>query len=212
MRLDTRSAIAGLVLAIAMGSAVPAAFAQTPPPQDHSTHHPPGAAPGQPAAPTPPTQGGMMGQGGMMAGMMCADMMGKQADGKPGEMGQMMPMMQHMMTMMSARSGMMMPNVEGRIATLKTELKISDAQMPQWNRFADALRATASSMNEMHKTMMQSDRKSLPDRMAAREQMMTTHLAAMKSLREALQPLYATLGDEQKKVADQIMIGPMGMM
>jgi hypothetical protein len=64
----------------------------------------------------------------------------------------------------------------------------------------------------MHKTMMQSDRKSLPDRMAAREQMMTTHLAALKSLREALQPLYATLSDEQKKIADQIMIGPMGMM
>ena len=154
----------------------------------------------------------MMGQGGMMAGMMCADMMGKQADGKPGEMGQMMPMMQHMMTMMSARSGMMMPNVEGRIATLKTELKISDAQMPQWNRFAEALRTTASSMNEMHKAMMQSDGKSLPDRMAVREQMMSTHLAALKSVRQALQPFYATLSDEQKKIADKIMIGPMGMM
>jgi hypothetical protein len=152
-----------------------------------------------------------MGQAGMMGGM-CADMMGKHADGKPGEMGQMMPMMQHMMTMMSARSGMMMPNVEGRIATLKTELKISDAQMPQWTRFADALRGTASSMNEMHKAMMQSDQKSLPDQMAAREKMMTAHLVALKSVREALQPLYATFSDEQKKFADKIMIGPMGMM
>lgn len=214
MRSNMRSAIAGLASAIVMASASPAAFAQSPPAQDHSTHHPPGAVPAQPSTPTPAPQGGMMGQGGMMPNMGCADMMGKQADGKSGEMAQMMPLMQHMMTMMSARSGMMMPNIEGRVATLRAELKISEAQMPQWNQFADALRKTAASMNEMHKTMMQSDKtaKPLPEQMATREQGMATHLASLRAMREALQSLYATLSDDQKKIADKIMIGPMGMM
>ena len=43
---------------------------------------------------------------------------------------------------------------EGRIAFLKTELKITDAQISQWNAFADALRANARRMSEMRSTMM----------------------------------------------------------
>ena len=34
-------------------------------------------------------------------------------------------------------------HIEGRIAFLKAELKITDAQLPQWNTFADALRSDA---------------------------------------------------------------------
>jgi hypothetical protein len=40
----------------------------------------------------------------------------------------------------------MADHVEGRIAYLKAELKITEAQMPQWNAFADALRSNAASM------------------------------------------------------------------
>jgi hypothetical protein len=82
----------------------------------------------------------MMGPGGQM-GMM-------------GDMKQMMPMMRNMMTMMGAQSGMMAADVEERIASLRTELKITDAQAARWNRFADALRATAKSMNGMFEQMM----------------------------------------------------------
>jgi len=68
--------------------------------------------------------------------------------GPPGIMGDMRQMMRNTMTMMSS-------NVEGRIATLKTELKITDAQAPQWDRFADALRSAAKSMNGMPAQMME---------------------------------------------------------
>ena len=54
--------------------------------------------------------------------------------------------------------GMMMgmaDHTEGRIAFLRRELKITDAQMPQWNAFAEALRANARRMSGMHETMMQ---------------------------------------------------------
>jgi hypothetical protein len=42
--------------------------------------------------------------------------------------------------------------------------------------------------------------------------MLTAHLNSVKTLREAADPLYAVLSDEQKKVADGLMVGPMGMM
>ena len=40
---------------------------------------------------------------------------------------------------------------------------------------------------------------------------MTSMLEAIKATRAALAPLYAVLTDEQKKVADQLIHGPMGM-
>jgi len=105
-------------------------------------------------------------------------------------------------------------HVEGRIAFLKTELKITDAQQPLWNPVADAIRANAKDMAEvmpmMRSTMQPSS--TLPDKLAAREKVMTAHLEALRKLKAAVEPLYAALSDDQKKTADQLMIGPMGMM
>ncbi len=186
------SAIAVALLAI---GAAPVALSQTPPPagqtdQDHCAHHP--DAKGQDKPGSPPATGAMM---------------------HGDDMKQMMSMMRDMMTMMSAHSGTMASHVEGRIAALKSELKITDAQAPQWDRFADALRGTAKSMEAMQQQMMKASAPStLSARLVRQEEMLTTHLAAVKSLRAALEPLYATFSDEQKKVADGIRIGPMGMM
>jgi len=41
---------------------------------------------------------------------------------------------------------------------------------------------------------------------------MTAHLEALRKFKAAVDPLYAALGDEQKKTADELLIGPMGMM
>ncbi len=38
--------------------------------------------------------------------------------------------------------------------------------------------------------------------------MLAAHLSAV----QALEPLYASFSDEQKKIADGLMIGPMGLM
>ncbi len=63
--------------------------------------------------------------------------------GMPHEGG--MPMGQGMGHEVMMGPGMMMcrmgEHVEGRLAYLKAELKITDAQTPQWNAFADAYRA-----------------------------------------------------------------------
>ena len=139
--------------------------------------------------------GAMAGAGGMpMMGMMRM-MMGQ--DGMSG------------MPMMAAMAG----HVEGRLAFLKTELKITDAQLPLWNVVADAIRANAKSMGEMSGGMMRSSQTAtLPEKLALREKMMTAHLEALHRLKAAVDPLYAALSDEQKKTADEVLMGPMGMM
>ena len=181
--MHRRKVCAWLVLMLALIAG--SALAQQP---QHDEHHPP--AP--PAAAGPGMPGGMAGGGDMpMMGMMRM-MMGR--DG---------------MSMMGA----MARHVEGRLAFLKTELKITDAQLPLWNAVADAMRANAKTMGDMAGGMMGgSQTATLPDKLAMREKMMTAHLEALRKFKAAVDPLYAALSDEQKKTADELLIGPMGMM
>lgn len=53
---------------------------------------------------------------------------------------------------------------------------------------------------------------SLPDRLDQHEQFMVAQLDVVRATNKALKPLYAALSDSQKKVADQLFWGPMGMM
>ena len=181
--MHRRKVRAWLVLMLALIAG--SALAQQP---QHDEHHPP--AP--PAAAGPGMPGGMAGAGDMpMMGMMRM-MMGR--DG---------------MSMMGA----MARHVEGRLAFLKTELKITDAQLSLWNAVADAMRANAKTMGDMAGGMMGgSQTATLPDKLAMREKMMTAHLEALRKFRAAVDPLYAAFSDEQKKTADELLIGPMGMM
>ena len=126
-----------------------------------------------------------------------------------------MPMMGMMQTMMGQDGMRMMSgHAEGRVAFLKAELKITDAQLPLWNAVADAIRANAKGMSEMMSGMMGRSQSTaaLPEKLAAREKMITAHLEALRKFKAAVDPLYAALSDEQKKTADELLIGPMGMM
>ena len=167
--------------------------------QDHGAHHPDGGAVAQqlPAQPEAP-QAGRTGPG-MMGGMM--------GQGQAGPAG-MMPMMNMMMGMQSGAE-----HVEGRLAFIKAELKITDAQAPQWNVFAEAVRRNAGSMAEMRKSMMGAEGApaTLLERLAREDKLVAAHLAALKKTEEAVTQLYGVLTDDQKKVADTIVVGPMGM-
>lgn len=184
---------------------------------DHEAHHP-----GQteaPAAkqPTPPSgPSGMMGQG-MMGG----------AQGMMGGRGMMGGNMADMMQMMGQRgaetgcTGMSMAtadHVEGRIAFLRTELKITDAQSSAWNAFADALRANAKSLGEVRASMMSQAsgaQQSLADRVALQEKWLAARLEGTRAIKSALTTLVSTLSDDQKRSADELLaphIGMQGMM
>jgi LTXXQ motif family protein len=127
-------------------------------------------------------------------------------------MPMMMDHMSHMMSMMHEK----VAHEGERIASLKTELKITEAQTPAWNKFADALAAAGKSMEQsvegMQKQMTQAGASSLPEKLERHAKMAAAREANLNAIKAALDPLYASFSDEQKKIADELKIGPMGLM
>jgi hypothetical protein len=161
--------------------------------QEHDAHHPESSA-AAPAAPAMPPGG--MDMGKMMGGGM-----------------DQMPMMR-MMRGMGGGEMRMMPSehVEGRIAFLKTELGITEAELPQWNAFADALRNSAKTMRMAMGNMPGGMPAALPAKLDAMTAMMTARLDGLKTTAAATKALYTVLTDAQKKVADELVMSPMGGM
>jgi hypothetical protein len=138
-------------------------------------------------------------------------------------MGGNMPMMQmmRMMGQSGAESGCAsmsgkatIDRVEGRIAFLKTELKITDAQDAAWNAFADALRANAKSLGEVRASMMPqagAGQAGLVDRLALQEKWLAARLEGTRAIKSALTNLVGTLSDDQKRTADELLAPHMGM-
>jgi hypothetical protein len=186
---------------------VPAQSAEDP-------HHPAGEAAAQASPQTPPaTPPGMAGQPGMMGGQQ--GMMG----GMP--MMNMMSMMNMgMMQMMGGGDapGMgMIDHVDGRIAFLRTELKITDAQAGAWSAFAVALRANAQKLGTARGAMMgqmgagQPQAQTLAQRLDAQERWLTARLDGTRAIKTAFTKLYDVLSQDQKKTADELLAPQMGM-
>jgi hypothetical protein len=98
-------------------------------------------------------------------------------------------------------------NVEGHIAFLKAELKITDVQQKPWDQFANALRTNAKALSGEPGAMMGgADKKMQPAaRFEQQEKLLTLHLEALKRSRSALEVLNAVLSDEQKKQLDEMI-------
>ncbi len=110
---------------------------------------------------------------------------------------------------------MMTSHIEGRLAYLKAELKITNAQASLWDAYATAARQNAQAMAAHCTTMMGQSggaALSLPDRLDQHEKLMAAQLDALRAVNKALKPLYAALNETQKQSANQLFWGPMGMM
>ena len=107
----------------------------------------------------------------------------------------------------------MLDRIEGRLAFVKAELKITEAQTPAWNKLTDSIRAAAKHHNARMKAVISGDEKAktLLDRLDVQEQFMSTRLEEIKQIKESLKGLYAVLSDEQKKEADTIVLPMVGM-
>lgn len=114
-----------------------------------------------------------------------------------------------------AMCGAMTGHIEGRLAFIKAELKITEAQKPLRKAYAAAARENANAMS-VHCTAMMSARgssePSLPDRLDRHEKLMAAQLDAVRGIGKTLKPLYAALSASQKKAADQLFWGHTGMM
>ncbi|TFV44536.1 Spy/CpxP family protein refolding chaperone [Bradyrhizobium niftali] len=146
---------------------------------------------------------------------------GSQSMNGGGMMGGRMPMMDmaKMMEMMrQSGDGMGMDtidHIEGRVAFLRTELKITEAQKLVWNAFADALRANAKTLGEMRGSMMSQQGAGgagLVEKLAFQEKWLAARLEGARAMKLTLTNLVSTFSDEQKKAADELLAPQMGMM
>ncbi|HYK81018.1 MAG TPA: Spy/CpxP family protein refolding chaperone [Micropepsaceae bacterium] len=158
-------------------------------------HHPADAAPTPRATSEPsPAQAGMM-QGGMV--------------GTPGMSP--MVMMTRMMDMMNGSGLSIMDatdHIEGRIAYLRAELKITDDQSATWNTLAQALRANAGELVKLRTEATSANRKTARtsvERLEFEERALATRSKGLHAIAISYSPLYRALSEAQKKLADDLI-------
>ncbi|HET9404557.1 MAG TPA: Spy/CpxP family protein refolding chaperone [Burkholderiales bacterium] len=102
--------------------------------------------------------------------------------------------------------------VEARLAYLKTALKITDAQLPQWNAYAETRRKQAREATErMQKFRAQmGERKpgtqpTAVERLERRQAMLAVASTRLNETLAATKPLYAALSPDQQKIADEVL-------
>lgn len=98
-------------------------------------------------------------------------------------------------------------HIEGRIAFLKAELKITDAQAPAFERVAEAMRENVKDMAKLHE-QHRADRdqpKSAVEQLEMQVKFGELHTQHEQRFLAAFKPLYDGLSPEQKKTADELL-------
>ncbi len=125
---------------------------------------------------------------------------------------QQMPGMMGRGGMMGMMGGCPMMGEDGAsLASLKSEIGITDAQSPAWQAYASVLKKMSDGMQSRRQAMMQVMQSGSPvERLDMRIAAMESGEGMLKELKPALTALYAALSDDQKKKADQLLGGGMG--
>lgn len=131
--------------------------------------------------------------------------------------------------MMMDRSGMggpmmdfygsdsILDRIDGRLAFLKTELKITEEQTPAWDELAAVIRTNVEKHNLLMQDMMKEfhsgdfSKKPLPDQLSSQQAHLEARLEQVKTTKAAVEKLYGMLSDEQKQSADEIVLPMSGM-
>jgi hypothetical protein len=105
----------------------------------------------------------------------------------------------------------MLERIEGHLAFMKTEIKVTDAQTAAWNKLADTVRTAAKHHNDRMRAVFAQEPKTLPERLDAQAQFMSVRLEEIKTIKVALKGLYDVLSEDQRKEADDMGIPMVGM-
>lgn len=185
-----------MMTALMLAALATPAWAQAPAGHDHS--HSADSEKSAPATPAPaPGPSAAASQGG--AGMMA------------GGMGNM-PMM-GMMHMMGMGGMATIDRIEGRIAFLRAELKITDAQADAWNGFAEALRTNARKLTEVRAAKPGDGQpaSTIAARLEQQEHWLSARLDGTRAMKSAFVKLNELLSDDQKKTANDLLAPHLGM-
>jgi hypothetical protein len=95
--------------------------------------------------------------------------------------------------------------VEKHIAALHGTLKITPAEESQWANVAQTMRGSAIELDKaIDKRAAIVDNASAVDNLKAYGEIAQAHVDSVKKLAAAFSPLYASMPDDQKKIADEV--------
>jgi hypothetical protein len=103
-------------------------------------------------------------------------------------------------------------HIEGRIAYLKTELKITPAQEPQWDKVAQVMRQNATERRQGFERIRaerdgnaQRQPPNALQRLEGEARIAALHAQQADRFLAAFRPLYDGMSDAQKKSADELL-------
>lgn len=111
----------------------------------------------------------------------------------------------------------MLDRLDGRLAYMKAELKITSEQASAWNEFEATVKSSAIDHNSMMLSMRDAFKagrlldRPLPDRLSWHIGQLETRLTQMRSVKTAVDKLYGVLTPEQKLVVDDVFPPMMGL-
>jgi protein CpxP len=111
----------------------------------------------------------------------------------------------------AARKPAMKPTerVEERINDLHAKLKITPAQAPQWNAFAEVMRANAQGMETAYEARTTGRQKmTAVENMQSYATIADQHAADLRKLAPAFAEVYRVMSDDQKRNADTVFRAP----
>lgn len=95
---------------------------------------------------------------------------------------------------------------EGRLAYIKTELEITEAQKNAWEDYANAIRTRSRTLQDLRPKLKHGLQSGTSvERIEARIKFMEARLEALKAVKAPLEALYTALNDTQKKKADTLL-------
>lgn len=95
--------------------------------------------------------------------------------------------------------------IDGQIADLQKRLNITEAQKPQFDALAQAIRQNAQAMDALMQQEQQRQPRNAVEDLRASVKLAQEEADGLKRLLPAMEALYASLSDQQKRTADQLL-------
>ncbi len=94
---------------------------------------------------------------------------------------------------------------ERQLAELQKRLAIPPAQQPQFDAFAQVVRQNSKEMDALSQPDQQKTARNAVEDLRSSAQMAQAEADGLKRLQQPLEALYASLTDQQKRTADQLL-------
>ena len=104
--------------------------------------------------------------------------------------------------------------IRGRLASMKAEFEISDAQAQLWEAFAEALRDFLKARSRPRiegAVRLAALPAALPERLAMLERDLASDLESLRQWKAIIETFYAGLSEEQRRAADQLLTQLFGV-